>query len=253
MLCLLTAPIFAQDKLEDKVSEFLELTGSKENFYMMMDQMIDQQKAAFEGAIDEEYFEVYRAKVKEYGYESIIEMIMPIYLKYYSEEELDGLLAFYRSDIGKSYIAKQPLMMQEYMATAAEWGEKLGSDIKSSFLAQSNKKVLEDKFSKVISEDLDRFKKGEFYFYNDDVKVGLIRKGNKQIERIPNESREFIIEWNSNNNYTIKEIKPNGDIDEDNPLAVNIYEAKENSYKCVAKINIEGNYYYSESEIFIAK
>lgn len=253
MLCLVNASVFAQDNMEDKVSEFLELTGAKARFYMVIDQMIDLQKNGYGETIENEFFEEFRAKVKDNGYEEILEKLMPVYLKYFSEEEMDGLLAFYKSDIGKSFTEKQPMVMQETMAIGAEWGEKISEDILSTLLAESDKREIEYKFSKVISEDLDRFKKGEFYFYNEDVKVELIREGNKQIERDSNESKEYIIEWNSNNNYTVKDIKPNGDIDDSRPMVVNIYEVKKNSYRCVARIISGDNTFYMDGEIFIAK
>ena len=52
-------------------------------------------------------------------------MIIPIYEKHFTHEELKQLIAFYESPIGKKLIKVQPQIMMESMAAGEEWGKKL--------------------------------------------------------------------------------------------------------------------------------
>ena len=49
----------------------------------------------------------------EMKWESLEPMFIDIYRKSFTQEELDGMLAFYKSPAGQAVIAKMPLVMQE--------------------------------------------------------------------------------------------------------------------------------------------
>ncbi len=55
----------------------------------------------------------------------LIKMIIPIYEKHLTHEEIKQLIAFYESPIGKKLIKVQPQIMMESMAAGEEWGKKL--------------------------------------------------------------------------------------------------------------------------------
>lgn len=66
--------------------------------------LFDEFMAEFVGLMREE---ITWAKMKE--------PMIDIYLRHYSEEEIQGMLAFYGSDVGQSVIAKMPVVMGESM------------------------------------------------------------------------------------------------------------------------------------------
>jgi len=66
-------------------------------------------------------------------YNSVIElspelnsMAVPLYDKYYTHEDIKNLITFFRSPIGKKYLAVSGSMMKDMMPIAQAWGKKIG-------------------------------------------------------------------------------------------------------------------------------
>jgi hypothetical protein len=57
--------------------------------------------------------------------DGLIDRIIPIYAKHFTQKEINQLLDFYRSPVGKKVIEKMPTIMQESMMVGQEWGKKL--------------------------------------------------------------------------------------------------------------------------------
>ena len=67
-----------------------------------------------------------------------------IYARYFTLEELNGLIAFNRSDIGRKANRVMPVLMRESMSAAQEWSEEIGPVISSRVqkrLAQEGIKI----------------------------------------------------------------------------------------------------------------
>jgi hypothetical protein len=54
--------------------------------------------------------------------DSLIELLVPIYVKNLDEETLDGTIAFFESTAGKKFIKAQPIIMRESMEAGQKWG-----------------------------------------------------------------------------------------------------------------------------------
>ncbi len=57
------------------------------------------------------------------------ELIVPVYAKYYTDEEVTELLKFYKSPIGQKVIQKLPLITQDSYQAGAQWGKALGEKV----------------------------------------------------------------------------------------------------------------------------
>jgi hypothetical protein len=56
----------------------------------------------------------------------LMSLLIPIYDRHFSDEDLDGMLAFYRSPTGKRFIKALPLITVESRQVGEEWGQRLG-------------------------------------------------------------------------------------------------------------------------------
>lgn len=106
------------------VEELMELTEVSK----MMDAMYSQITSMFNnmpkqmGMSEEEkpLFENYMVKVvtllkSEMNWEKFKEPMIDIYAKRFTEEEIQGLIKFYRSELGQATVKKMPLIMQDSM------------------------------------------------------------------------------------------------------------------------------------------
>lgn len=59
------------------------------------------------------------------GPDSLIEQLLPVYEKHFTQDEVKGLLAFYTSPLGKKVVSETPLIFQESAAIGQQWAEKM--------------------------------------------------------------------------------------------------------------------------------
>lgn len=57
---------------------------------------------------------------------SLERLMTLIYDRHFNEEELGAAIAFYRTPVGKSLLAKMPLVFQESFALGQQWGAEIG-------------------------------------------------------------------------------------------------------------------------------
>ncbi len=67
--------------------------------------------------------------MKEVNPEMLITMIIPIYDKYYTEEDIKKMIEFYQSPVGKKVISTLPQVMQESMQVGQNWGKEIGKKV----------------------------------------------------------------------------------------------------------------------------
>jgi len=62
---------------------------------------------------------------KEVDPNELNKLILPIYVKHFSVEEMKALTAFYRSDVGRKFLAKIPNVTRESMQVSRDWNAEL--------------------------------------------------------------------------------------------------------------------------------
>lgn len=103
------------------IKRLMEVTDVSSLGMQIMNQMIlTMQKGRSEA--HKKFWTDYLAEVDP---NDLIEMIIPIYERHFTHEELKQLIAFYESPIGKKLIKVQPQIMMDSMAAGEEWGKKL--------------------------------------------------------------------------------------------------------------------------------
>ncbi|MBD0724986.1 hypothetical protein B6A10_07330 [Flavobacterium sp. L1I52] len=132
--CILSFSANAQSTSKtEKIKQLMELTGSGKMGVQIMDQIIRSFKTSHSSSVNDEFWEEFKKGVKAEDFEN---MILPIYDKYYTESDIDQLIVFYNSSIGKKMISTMPQVMQESMAA----GQKLGKEITEKLLAKLKEK-----------------------------------------------------------------------------------------------------------------
>jgi hypothetical protein len=117
---------FSQDvSITNHAKELLEMTGSGKVGVQVMNNMI----SAFKTKLPNVPVEFWDEISKEVNPEGLIELVAPIYAKYYTNDELLQLLEFYKSPLGKKVIANMPLITQDSYQIGEEWGRKIGERV----------------------------------------------------------------------------------------------------------------------------
>ncbi len=119
----------------EDIEKLLELTGAGKLGIQVMNQMIPVFKQGNPG-IPDKFWKDFMAEVNA---KELVEMVIPIYGKYLSHDEVKQLIKFYDTPVGKKLIEVQPKIMLESMIAGQKWGQQLGEKIAEKLKEQRYK------------------------------------------------------------------------------------------------------------------
>lgn len=224
---------FSQD-FEQKIIQFLNLTESEQTFEIVIDKMIEIQKEAYPYVLDDEFWVKFKEEALKDGMKNLRKLLVPIYKKHFTETEIDGLLKFYQSEIGQSFLKKMPNVMKESMDIGAEWGGQMGLDIVRKIEESDELRMV------VELEECAEFKMGKFYYYlPDSTMVNVERTENKQTEYFDGTTSVFGITWENDCKFTLGFIESDAPMYENEEaqrdITCNVYEINGNIVKCICE------------------
>jgi uncharacterized protein len=118
------------DDYNELVRKIFEITGSENLFRTSIVQIIQiykQQKFN----IPESYWNSLEKEFMDVSINDLTDMILPIYKKYYSKDDLIKLIEFYQTPVGKKLIETQPSIAKELLQVGADWGSQIDQKIRS--------------------------------------------------------------------------------------------------------------------------
>ena len=71
------------------------------------------------------FFEKFRSKLTG---DTLIALVVPVYDKHYSDDEIKQLIAFYETPIGKRTVTEMPQVLAESQQVGSKYGETVGRD-----------------------------------------------------------------------------------------------------------------------------
>jgi len=122
----------AAPALHAKVKKLLQLTGASSIGLQMIDGMMHNFKEGLPGVPDD-FWTSFRAKIKG---DDLVDMVVPVYEKHLTEEDVDGLIAFFSSPTGRRFVEKQPLILADTMKLGEAWGAKLAEEVLTELRAK---------------------------------------------------------------------------------------------------------------------
>lgn len=115
----------AQSSKDVKIAELLETMDSTQAMKTSFEYMINYYKQN-NPQISSEYWD---NASKHVDYDELVQKLIPIYSKHFTEQEIVDLLNFYNTSTGKKMIEKMPTVLQESMEVGRKWGIELAQKI----------------------------------------------------------------------------------------------------------------------------
>ena len=127
VLCVVSASISATqgDVKRDAAQvahELLRVTGAGELGIRMMNQMIDVQRRTLSDVPDK-FWQDFMAEMNP---DDLNRLVVPVYARHFTVEEMESMIAFYRTPTGQKLVSKLPVITEESMAVGRQWGMELG-------------------------------------------------------------------------------------------------------------------------------
>jgi len=114
------------------IRHLLEITGAANLATQSMDTMEKNMRPLIAGALPpgeyrdklvELFFEKFKSKRSP---DQLLAVIIPIYDKYYSDDEIKELIKLYQTPIGQKMLSVLPKLAAESQAAGSSWGEEIG-------------------------------------------------------------------------------------------------------------------------------
>lgn len=125
-LSVSTSMAQTDDKYAASLKKMLALAGTEESFQVAIKQMIGMFKEE-KSNVPDSVWSAFEAEFSKTSMDELVTMLVPVYQKHLSESDLQGMIEFYQTPVGKKYAQKTPLIMQESMQVGQQWGMKIGA------------------------------------------------------------------------------------------------------------------------------
>ena len=131
---VLQTPAKIDPAKEASIRKLLEVTRMRESFQQVMAGMTNNMRpivnsmlppGEYREKLVDLFFERFQSKLKV---DELAELVVPIYDKHFSREEIEGLIQFYQTPLGKKAISELPQVLIESQTESMKLGQKVGQD-----------------------------------------------------------------------------------------------------------------------------
>ena len=112
------------------LKEMLVVSGSDKTFEMVVPQMIEMMKPPLP-QVTGVFREEMEKEMKNTAFNDLVDMLVPIYQEYLTQEDLEEVIKFYQSPAGKKLGSSAPHISMATMQAGQQWGMKLGQKIQA--------------------------------------------------------------------------------------------------------------------------
>lgn len=116
------------DDYSQKLKEMFKVSGSEESYGSVVKKIIAIQKEKF-STLDESFFDKFEQEMLNNSLDQLAIMLTPVYKNHLSIEDLENIIAFYKTPSGQKLALKTPLIMVESIEVGRKWGESIAQKI----------------------------------------------------------------------------------------------------------------------------
>jgi hypothetical protein len=126
VICVLGGAVRAEETQKQKdIRKLLKITGSGELGTQVMGQMIGNMKKAMP-QVPEKFWADF---MKEVHTDELVDLIVPVYDRNLTHDDVKELIRFYESPTGKKFVSVLPKITQESMVVGEKWGRELAMKV----------------------------------------------------------------------------------------------------------------------------
>lgn len=136
LLLVFSASVFSQNtsSKSQQIVKLMDMAGTKKLMDQMMVTMKENYKKNYTD-VDPKFWDEFFKEMSA----DLLNKIVPIYDKHFTEEDIKGMIVFYETPAGKKMIEKLPVIMQESMTVGQQWGTELGEKVLARMKENENK------------------------------------------------------------------------------------------------------------------
>ena len=110
------------------LKKMIVVSGSDATFKLVIPQMFAMMKQQLPN-VPEEFWKTAEAEIMKTIMDDVVGMLAPVYSKHLTQADLEGIIKFYETPVGKKMAAAQPGIMSESMKVGQQWGMQIAMKI----------------------------------------------------------------------------------------------------------------------------
>lgn len=112
----------------ETLKKMITVSGGDATFKLVIPQMFAMMKQQLPN-VPEEFWKTAEEEIMKNIVDDVVGMLAPIYWKHLTKADLDGIIKFYETPVGKKMAAAQPNIMTESMKVGQQWGMQIAMKI----------------------------------------------------------------------------------------------------------------------------
>jgi hypothetical protein len=115
----------AESAKQKDIRKLLELSGSGQIGMQVARQMVESFRTSMP-SVPAAFWDDF---LKEARGEDLIDLVVPVYDRHLSHDDIKQLIVFYESPTGRKFVSVLPDITRDSMAAGQKWGEQLGQSV----------------------------------------------------------------------------------------------------------------------------
>jgi hypothetical protein len=127
---------------EASIRKLLDVIGIRASMEQTVKNMTDMSQASLARALpkndnSQKFAEFFYQKLQaKLNTDDFVGLIIPIYEKYLTSEDIEGLIRFYESALGQRALKVLPQIVQEAQTAGFQWGQRVGQESAQEVIAE---------------------------------------------------------------------------------------------------------------------
>lgn len=123
----------SSEEYKATLKTMFEVSGSEQAYQAAIKQIFMSFRQQY-SHLGEETLNDLENEFSQASLDDLTNMLAPVYVKYLTQEDLEGLITFYRTPVGQKFAESTPFIMQESMQVGQQWGMKIGQDFQKRMI-----------------------------------------------------------------------------------------------------------------------
>ncbi|MBW4636886.1 MAG: DUF2059 domain-containing protein [Gloeocapsa sp. UFS-A4-WI-NPMV-4B04] len=129
-----SSPAFAQSQTQpqtqnsekiNSIKELISITDAKNVTQQILNQSVDAMKSQFP-QVPQKFWNEFKAGANA---DELINRLIPIYNKYFTEEDIKQLITFYQTPLGKKLISVNPQVARDSLIVGQQYGKEVAQTV----------------------------------------------------------------------------------------------------------------------------
>ena len=117
------------------LKKMFELNGSEETYKAAITQSLNMFKDQFPED-ESNFIKEFEGELLNTTFNDLFEMLTPVYAKYLTLEDIEAVIQFYETPVGKKFAKNTPAITQESMQVGQQWGMKIAERITEKMMKE---------------------------------------------------------------------------------------------------------------------